>query len=244
MGPLASLLSDRSLSRLEILRLELSPTVVPTAALVGVPALDSLVALDGVHLDAALGAWLPRLSSLQTLHLMLGPGGLAPLAGSRLPRVRELHLHGPLPDADQLEHIFPRLGELVVSGASGLGPDGLRAILPSLERCETLDLSGNPLGPDGATLLAASELPALRVLRLRGCAIGVAGAEALAASPMHAHLRELDLDLGSTDEALVPDGVRALCATAHASVRTQLERWLPQEARRRSGFFARLFGRA
>jgi len=185
------------------------------------PVLAELVCTGSLKLAQSLGASGLRLQRLVLSSDIGDTGGaaLAPVLGG----IRHLTL-----------------------GDTGLGPEGLRAILPSLAHVESLDLGGNPLGPEGAALLAAAPLPALSVLKLARCNIGIDGAKALAASPLLAQLRELDLDLAFADHALIPEGVGALTESVHTreAVRTQLELFLPKAARKRSGFFTRLFGRS
>ncbi|MGL4553102.1 MAG: hypothetical protein ACRC33_18205, partial [Gemmataceae bacterium] len=82
----------------------------------------------------------------------------------------------------------------------------LLAGLPSLHGLVTLDLSENPLGPDGAAALAAAPWQRLRRLELRQCRIDAAGAAALAESPALAGLTALHLSYN----AIGPEGLAAL----------------------------------
>jgi uncharacterized protein (TIGR02996 family) len=86
------------------------------------------------------------------------------------------------------------------------------AFSPHLCRLKELDLSYNPLGPEGGRLLAASPLlPRLQTLTLHGCALGREGVTALLAAPPAAPLVGLDLE----DNNLDVEAVRALAVAAH-----------------------------
>src|SRR5262245_38198203 len=83
--------------------------------------------------------------------------------------------------------LLGRLRGLALRGERGLPAHALQALVqsPHLGRLVTLDLSGQPLGADGAKLLvhACKQMPALRELLLGYCQLGDGGLSLLAAAP-------------------------------------------------------------
>ena len=91
---------------------------------------------------------------------------------------------------------------------------------PYLARLESLDLGGNGLGDDEATMLSmAAHLGGLKSLLLRENGIGDAGAAALARSPHLAGLAVLDLAGNRVGTA----GATALAASAHLGSLARLD---------------------
>ena len=89
---------------------------------------------------------------------------------------------------------FPRLAELGLVKC-GLGAASVRRITDgSLDAITALALSRNPIGDEGARVLAESEwCSRLERLELAGCSIGDSGAKALANAPALRSIGRLDL---------------------------------------------------
>jgi uncharacterized protein (TIGR02996 family) len=141
---------------------------------------------------------------------MLDPFLNEPGAG----RLREVRLNVNQADVVALAR-SPHLSRLEVLDLSqSRQGDALCVALantPLLARLHRLCLAWTAIRPGGVRLLAGSEAPNLRTLDLTGNPIGDQGAEALAASPFVASLRELDLsgcDLGAA-------GANALASSPH-----------------------------
>jgi uncharacterized protein (TIGR02996 family) len=91
-----------------------------------------------------------------------------------------------------------------------LGPEGVRRLLvgPLVRGLVKLDLGGCELGDEGAAVLAAASLPALRILWLADNSIGDAGAQALAATRAWPQIRSLylrDNPLGKAGKRVLKD---------------------------------------
>lgn len=98
----------------------------------------------------------------------------------------------------------------VNGGSSGSSPVALTGSSVVVARLQTLDLSLNPLGCEGAAAIAAC-VPGVNRIILSGCGIGTDGARALGAAVgfTHAGLNQLhSLDLNSNP--LGPSGGQAL----------------------------------
>jgi hypothetical protein len=142
------------------------------------------------------------LSSLRTLEFTGPVEALQLLLHSpRLASLRELSLAGA--------RLGDRLGRLLASSgllgrlrglslAHGqMGPVGLADLLfcPAASSLETLDLSFNALGAEGARLLARAGLRRLTTLNLSRTGMGNDGTRVLAGSDLLARLLALDLSL-------------------------------------------------
>lgn len=151
----------------------------------------------------------PHFGSLRDLELRgnrLGPSGAEALAASdRLPALERLGLADNDVGAPRISslsrvHDLLRIPVLDLS-SNDIEPVALLVILnrppsPSTHefRIRELDLSDNPIGDDGARILARSpHLAELRVLKLGNCGIGEEGARALAESPHLHRLVHLDV---------------------------------------------------
>jgi uncharacterized protein (TIGR02996 family) len=178
--------------------------------------------LDADDLAPLCGsAFAAGLAELRFDNEAITAGGLEALAGSGLfARLASLELrNNGLPPA------------LLVDALSAAGADGeLRKLclpaadlpaadaatlfaVPALHGLDHLDLSNNPLGPDGATALAeARAVRGVRVLKLGQTRPGPAGVKVLAASGVLAGVRWLDLSANR----LGPVAVRKLAESRHA----------------------------
>lgn len=232
-----------------------------------------LSALTAFVIDA-LPATLPVLAQLKTLELRgpVGDEGMRRMVEAA-PNLRHLAAHqvglgprgaaaiGSAFAASGLVDLVLSMNDLGDEGAAALAPAlggvvrlnlhhtrttamGLRALSAHFGLLRELHLRGNPLGPEGAAILASTPMPALRSLWLGGCGIEVAGAKALAASSNLAHLTFFDLDLAHADRALVPHGTHALAHAPHASasVRAQFAAWKEPPPPPPKTFWQRLFG--
>ena len=133
--------------------------------------------------------------------------------------IRHLHLRplgwspSPAGDIANRYHHTEVMGHgCLVWSPSRAGDIASLTASPHLARLESLDLGGNGLGDDEATLLSmAAHLGGLKSLLLRENGIGDAGAAALARSPHLAGLAVLDLAGNRIGTA----GARSLAASAH-----------------------------
>lgn len=192
--PWAGLLR-RSSWRLRSLALAYEPTEAVTRA---AAEADSCAGLRSLHISSR-AVRLPLRDarfwgSLEELDMDDGgfpAQGIEGLAEAVAPRLRRLSLGGTPLDAAEMR----RLAEA-----------------PALSALDRLDLSGSPLGPQGAAALTA--LPAAPLLlNLCRCRIGDKGLKALAAWPGLARCRELWLTANDISDA----GLRALAASPHAA---------------------------
>ncbi|KAG9391037.1 Leucine Rich repeat [Carpediemonas membranifera] len=88
--------------------------------------------------------------------------------------------------------------ELSSVGMGVEGAEALACVLRKAHRLESLDLSANPLGADGACALALNSMPHLAQLHMQGSAIGDDGAEWV--GKYMCRMQELrSLDLGQND---------------------------------------------
>jgi uncharacterized protein (TIGR02996 family) len=163
----------------------------------------------------------PHLRSLRELHLgwtQAEDGALADLLRSKtVASVEELTLinnpFGPaataaLGDSDTLTRVrtlnLDRC-QLGVAAMEQLARDRVLAV-------ETLDLDGNPVGPEGIQrLLHGTALRSLRKWYLSNCQIGDAGAEAIARTATLGNLRYLNLSSNRIEDT----GARALAGSKH-----------------------------
>lgn len=122
-----------------------------------------------------------------------------PAAVEMLPDAEELDLHDQDRDGAFLAVLLaqPALRNTRVLNLSGnpLGPEGARAIAGSaqLAALADLDLSNTGLGDEGARALGEATLPALRTLRLDQCGIGDAGARGLTELDTLRHVATLSM---------------------------------------------------
>ncbi|MGL4550831.1 MAG: TIGR02996 domain-containing protein [Gemmataceae bacterium] len=157
-----------------------------------------------------------RLAPLREVKLYEASGLLADLAGCpALAPVRVLDLEkNELGDADLAGLAGPnRLADLrsLMLWSNRISDAGLHALAAAAPpRLETLDLSGNVIGNDGAAALADSPFfGRLRRVALSNNRVGDAGALALAGSPFAATLGLLDL----AKNPIGPAGTAALRQT-------------------------------
>jgi uncharacterized protein (TIGR02996 family) len=172
------------------------------------------VALDIGHLES-VATQLFALEPIQELELIDATEAairrLAKLTGIR---VRSLLVRGRIGDAGVKElgaaPFMPDLQRLNVAG-NGIGPDGVAELTASARGpLETLVLTDDRIGDDGAARLGASELRrSLRRLYLTRCGLGAEGLEALLVQGMP---RLETLCLGEND--LDDDGAEVLAAHA------------------------------
>jgi Ran GTPase-activating protein (RanGAP) involved in mRNA processing and transport len=145
----------------------------------------------------------PGVSGLHTLDLSenaLDEEALQVLASSHLAPLRDLCLDHCTLDGQSIHNLraapwLPRLVRLSLSNNS-LGAAGLKALLAGggLARVNELALQACALGPAGAAALAEAELPELHWLNLARNELGPNGVESLAGSGLTATLEELNLD--------------------------------------------------
>jgi len=197
-----------------------------TAALAASPYLAGLRTLrlcnSGVGAaGAAALAGSPYLRGLERLDLSrnrtLGPaGGLALTRSTALMNLRALRLDWCRLDAAATEAVLaspslPRLCDVDMT-ANGVDPDGLRRALdgPAGARLERL-VFGYP-GCSGKLVVPVLAALRLRALALPSTDLGPEGVRALAAAPLLAGLRELDLAWNRCGD----DGVAALAASPRA----------------------------
>jgi len=194
----------------------------------------------------AVCAAFPSLTTLRAHGVGLGVSGCATVAESYR-GLEHLTLSFNALGDDGADRLAPALGSVRELNLRycALGPHGSAAIAPMLSNVVDLHLSGNPIGPRGAEALANAPMPNLERLRLDGCGIELRGALALAASPNLAKITSLDLALSHQDEALWPEGVRALAASPYASryLRDELGSRLPPKKPASRGFWDKLRGR-
>ncbi len=177
----------------------------------------------------------PALRQLRVLDLDVNleeAQALVILSSPHLVRLEELHLTGVTPAVARAVATVPacagllrlslRRGEGIGAGgaaaiaelplasltliAQGIGAQGIAA-LARMTTLRELRLEGEPLGPQGAWVLAsAPALAGLRELALGGATLGVRGCAALAASRELAQLRVLSLGQGCgfNGQALAP----------------------------------------
>ncbi|MBX9627668.1 MAG: hypothetical protein K2X82_27965, partial [Gemmataceae bacterium] len=164
----------------------------------------SLSRLDAPHLVPLLES--PHAGGLTELAFetdAITPDGLEALAGSGLfGRLEALELSHNAPRLSPVLLVDalgaatrPRLRKLGLAFAGLPAPDAATLFaLPVVRGLDHLDLSNNPLGPDGVAALAeARGVRGVSVLKLGETKAGVAGVEALAASGVLAGVRWLDL---------------------------------------------------
>ncbi len=206
------------LSRLEVL--DLNREHLGEAAGLALLELPTLPKLKALHLGhnslSAAGVQVlaesPVLAGLRALEFTGSVESLQALLHSpRLTSLRELSLAGG--------RLGDRVGRLLAgSGLLGrlrglslahaqMSATGLAALVgsPAAEGLEELDLSFNPLGVEGARVLARS-LPRLGELNLSRTRLGNEGAAILAESGLLSRLRALDLSL----DQVGPEGGLAL----------------------------------
>lgn len=176
--------------------------------------LSDLVATDHVADAFAAAGHFPRLSHLDLSNNHVGADGVRRLLSTDLPVLEHLDLSGgwggsphyarpdvqPVGDGGATAVASAGLGTLrtLKLSATGLGPDGLSALLP-LDGLEDLDVSGNPMG-------GLPHLPAwgsVRTLNLADCGLGDADVAAL---PSETSLVSLSLAYNTFSS----DGARAL----------------------------------
>jgi Ran GTPase-activating protein (RanGAP) involved in mRNA processing and transport len=198
LGPRASSIVAGSTSVRSLVRLNLADCAVGdegVASLVSAPfeRLAELSLDDGGIGPAGARAlrsapWIEQLEDLRLSANPLGVGGGKALGDARLPRLRVLGLirtelgdDGAIALARGAFH--SPLAMLLLAG-NNIGSVGLKAVLDAgaLRSLETLYFDENPLGDDGAALLASRLPPTLTCLSLCGCGIGDRGASALLAA--------------------------------------------------------------
>jgi uncharacterized protein (TIGR02996 family) len=91
----------------------------------------------------------------------------------------------------------------------GIGPKVAQAIASTtMTKLESLVLGGNPIGDDGAAILAKAKLPNLKSIQLYNCRMGPAGYRAFLDAKNLPALRELDIGFGN--EPMSPDLLSAI----------------------------------
>ena len=162
----------------------------------------SLRSLTLKQVDLTWGAWaaiaeaLPELTDLTLIKVRL-QGTLRPARAVTFRRLTTLSVLGDanLLDAE-LSVTAPALAGLTRLSARDARLQGHKAVARLTERLgpdlHTLDLSGNTIGSQGLLNLLRADLPGLRTLLIRGCALN---AQALAAfsRPSAIRLKRLDL---------------------------------------------------
>ncbi len=138
------------------------------------------------------------------------PDMLAALADSgAFARVRNLALHGELDIAGArvLRGALARRAAPLAAlnlGSSGLDAEAVAELVPALEGCQRLTLTGNPIEDEGLrTLAGASSVRALTTLFLAGTNIEDGGAAALAASKNLGALTHLGIARNDVTEGAV-----------------------------------------
>jgi uncharacterized protein (TIGR02996 family) len=158
----------------------------------------------------ATAPWASNLQRLNVAYCDISPEGMAALAQAPLLRLEELFasrnpIRSPGLVALTKSEFFAHL-QLLNLHDCGVGTRGMAAIAHTFGQgtLETLDLSSNPLAPDGARHLAdAPILSTVTSLNLQSCSLHDAGVEALAQSPYLIALERLALDDNNlTDRAL------------------------------------------
>jgi hypothetical protein len=158
--------------------------------------LSGLVATDHVADAFVAVRAFPELRHLDLSGNHLGEEGVRRLVGAALPALARLDLSGrwggsphyarpdlqPVGDGGALAVASARLGSLTTLrlSATGLGPDGLGALL-RLDGLEDLDVAGNPMG-------GLPQVPvwrSLRTVNLADCGLGDADLAALPADAPH-----------------------------------------------------------
>ncbi|MBX3250724.1 MAG: protein kinase [Myxococcales bacterium] len=187
-----------------------------SANLTGLRALDLAQNALGASAASLLGEAPPQLAHLVLSHNPLRAAGASALAEALAHlRIVRLEVAGCGLDGAALAAILSaaRLEELVASG-NPLGADGaaLLARLPALGALEAIDLAQTDLGHRGVAALLPHVTNARR-LSLGSNRLGDAGAEAIvAAAPRLPRLESLDL----TDDGLGPAAAEALAASSLA----------------------------
>lgn len=205
---------------------DLMPKLARSPLLARVSELD-LCSADLGNAGLALLSRSPHLKRLDALDLgfnAIDDAGVEVLSrSSLLPNLTALSLNdNDRISADGLRALaespfFAGLTALDVSG-NDINDLGVRAVVASksMARLQTFRVHNNPIGDAGVSALVASALlgrmtKADGKLVLRGCAIGPAGGEALAASPALRNCSALDL----SDNYLGDRGVCALLSSPH-----------------------------
>jgi hypothetical protein len=216
--------------------------------------LSNLVATDRAADAFAAAQSFPRLRHLDLSRNNLGAEGVRRILGAELPVLDHLDLSGtwfsspnyarpnlqPLGDDGALAIASANLEHLrtLKLSATGLGPDGLAALLP-LDGLEDLDVAGNPMG----SLPGVPAWGSVRALDLADCGLGDVdiaalpaesplvslsfaynnfssdGARALAAWPVLPQLWKLDLH----DHTIGDDGLAAFAASRAAQRIVELD---------------------
>jgi uncharacterized protein (TIGR02996 family) len=161
----------------------------------------------------------PCLTSLRLKNVHIGPALGEILAGLDAPHLQALDLDGAYMTASGTARLLAselgrRLRSLSLRN-NCLGPEGARVVAAAqLPQLADLNLQGNSLGPAGAEALAsASGMPALSTLGLFWNRLGASGAAELATSPLLANLTRLNLGMNGALEG----GVKALAESPHLS---------------------------
>jgi hypothetical protein len=171
-------------------------------------SLESLY-LDGRQVGDGVAAALVDKEHLQKLCLRnagIGPSGAEALARSHLlARLGWLDLSvNPLGDAGAsalTTATFAASLTRVSLERCAVGPAGVAALASAMPNLISLGLAGNPIGDEGARLLAGCpQLVQLEELKLSGCGIGTDGATALLDSP---HLARAAIITGTAPDAEV-----------------------------------------
>jgi Ran GTPase-activating protein (RanGAP) involved in mRNA processing and transport len=196
-----------ALTRLVVAHNRINDAVLDLVAATSPGRLEELELVDVGLTDAGAArlAALPQLAGVTRLDLrgnsLTGAGVATLTASPHLASLRHLDLGGGRPNPYYGAGDGPQpIGD---RGADALAAAGLTGQL------ERLGLRATGLGPDGVAALGRSPTSRLRAIDLSHNALGRAGVQGLAVSPLAAGLQELDLSVCGLDDEAVAELVRA-----------------------------------